>query len=95
MARRCVRLTAEQRAELEHTRDRDRRPDLREMAAALVKIADGLAPDAVARRGRLKPRKPDTVYRWLTVYQPHGLAGLRHQPRGHRGFSPSAGPRAG
>lgn len=42
--RRTLQLSPEQRAELEATRDRDRRPYLREKAAALLKIADGMAP---------------------------------------------------
>lgn len=81
-------LTAAQRTELEQARDHDRRPYLRECAAALLKIADGMTAHAVARHGLHKPRDPDTVYRWLTAYAAEGLAGLVHQPRGHRGRSP-------
>ncbi len=81
-------LTPAQRTELEQARDQDRRPYLREYAAALLKIADGATAHAVARSGLLKPRAPDTVYRWLGAYQSGGLAGLVHKPRGHRGRSP-------
>jgi hypothetical protein len=91
MPRRTLALTPDQRRELELVRDRDRRPYLREMAAGLLKIADGLAPYAVARHGVHKPRKPETVYRWLRKYEQGGVAALIHRPRGHRGFSPSAG----
>jgi hypothetical protein len=97
MYRRTLTLTPEQRAELVRTRDRDRRPYLRDYAAALLKIADGQAPFAVARVGLARPRDPDTVYSWLAKYQRGGLAALVHRPRGHRGFSPRAGgaaPRA-
>jgi hypothetical protein len=90
MARRTLSLTDARRAELARARDRDPRPYLRERAAALLKIADGQAPYAVARAGLPKPRQPDTVYRWLDAYGARGLAGLVQQPRGHRGFSPSA-----
>src|SRR5437870_10865956 len=90
MYRRTLRLTDAQRAELVHTRDHDRRPYLRTCAAALLKVADGASPHAVALHGLLKPRHPDTLYDWLNRYQAHGLAGLIHKPRGHRGFSPSA-----
>lgn len=88
MHRRTFALTPEQRVELEQTRDRDRRAYLREIAAALLKVADGQAAHAVARQGLHKRRVPDTVYRWLTKYEQQGLLGLVHRPRGHRGFSP-------
>jgi hypothetical protein len=41
---------------------------MREKAAALLKIAAGQSPHAVARSGLLKPRDPDTVYGWLNHY---------------------------
>jgi len=90
MHRRTLVLTETQQAELRVLRDHDRRAYLRERAAALLKIAAGESPHAVARDGLLRPRDPDTVYGWLTAYEQGGLAGLLHQPRGHRGFSPSA-----
>ena len=93
MPRRTLTLTEPQRRELEQVRDRERRPYLRERAAALLHIAAGRTPHAVARQGLWKPRDPDTVYAWLTRYQQQGLAGLVQRPRGHRGFSPSAGHR--
>ena len=81
-------LSSDQRAELEATRDHDRRPYLRECAAALLKVADGQSAHHVARHGLLRPRDPDTLYRWMDVYANLGMAGLVHQPRGHRGHSP-------
>ena len=71
--RRTLDLTETQRADLLQHRDHDPRPYVRERCAALLKIADGLSPHAVARRGLLKPRKPDTVYSWLTWYEKLGL----------------------
>ncbi len=91
MHKRTLPLTAEARAELEHTRDRDKRAYLRECTAALLKIADGASPFHVALFGLHKRRHPDTVYSWLDRYLEHGVAGLVHKPRGHRGFSPSRG----
>lgn len=91
MHRRTLVLTETQQAELVALRDHDRRAYLRERAAALLKIAAGQAPHAVARQGLLKPRDPDSVYGWLTAYEQEGSAGLLHHPRGHRGFSPSRG----
>ena len=87
---RTLSLTTDQRADLEQTRDHDRRPYLREIAAALLKVADGQTAHHVARHGLHKPRDPDTVYRWLDVYAAQGLPGLVQRPRGHRGFSPCA-----
>jgi hypothetical protein len=42
----------------------------------MLKIADGVSPHAVARHGLLKPRDPDTLYRWLRRYDTMGIAGL-------------------
>ena len=87
MARRTLTLTLEQRQELLHHRDHDPRPNVRERCAALLKIAAGSSPHAVAQQGLLKPRDPDTLYNWLTLYQQQGLAGLlahRHGGPGRR-----------
>src|SRR6516165_4024979 len=75
------------RLTLEEGRDHHPYPQVRERCAALLKIADGMSPHAVARHGLLKPRDPDTVYAWLNRYQQEGLAGIlahRHggRPRG-------------
>src|SRR5438105_4735564 len=80
--RRTLTLTAEQRDVLLHHRDHDRRPYVRERCAALLKIAAGQAPYAVARRGLLRARDPDTVYTWLNQYQDAGLPGLLAHPQG-------------
>jgi Winged helix-turn helix len=83
--RRRLTLTTGQREELVAHRDHDSRPYVRERCAALVKIADGLSPHAVARGGWLRGRDPDTVYGWLNAYEAEGLAGLRaHQHGGPR-----------
>src|SRR5262249_14351193 len=83
--RRRLTVSAGQREALVAHRDHDPRPDVRERCAALVKIADGLRPHAVARGGLLNARDPDTVYGWLTAYEAAGLAGLRaHRHRGPR-----------
>lgn len=85
--RRTLALSAEQRTELLYHRDHDSKPYVRERCAALLKIADGQAPYAVANTGLLKNRDPDTVYAWLDYYQDEGLPGLlAHQHGGnHRG----------
>ena len=82
---RTLTLSWQQQHELEPARDHDRRPYVRERCAALLKIADGAAPYAVARQGLLKPRDPDTVYAWLAHYAADGLAGLSgHRHGGYR-----------
>ena len=87
MTRRSLSLDPEQRCELEHLRDHDRRPYMRERAAALLKIADGLSPHFVAHFGLLKKRDPDTVYQWLDSYLQTGQVNARRACR--RRFSPS------
>lgn len=76
--RRTLELSSEQRAELLDHRDHEARPFVRERCAALLKIADGMAPHAVARHGLLKPRDPDTVYEWLTWYERLGFFSVEH-----------------
>ncbi len=78
--RRTVILTDEQRQQLLDHRDHDPHPDLRERCAALLKIAAGQSPYAVARHGLLRPRDPDTLYQWLAYFVAEGVAGLL----GHR-----------
>lgn len=94
MRRRDLLLSAAQRAELIQVRDREPRAYLRERAAALLKVAAGQSVHAVARSGLHRPRQPDTVSRWLNAYQAGGVTALVQRPRGHRGFSPSAGAQA-
>jgi hypothetical protein len=83
--RRTLRLKTREQRELEHHRDHDPRPYVRERCGALLKIADGKTPHAVATQGLLKPRDPDTLYGWLQVYESEGVAGLvAHQHGGDR-----------
>lgn len=51
--------------ELKYYRDHDARPYVRERCGALLKIAGGETPHAVATRGLRKPLDPDTIYGWL------------------------------
>jgi transposase len=69
-------------------RDHDPKPYVRERCAAILKIAEGLVPHAVARTGLLKPRDPDTLYAWLDAYEADGFEGLMQHPHGgYRGPS--------
>jgi len=83
--RRTLRLKTREQRELEHYRDHDARPYVRERCSAVLKVAAGEAPHAIARQGVLKPRDPDTLYGWLTAYEEEGVAGLvAHQQGGDR-----------
>ena len=96
MYQRTLKLSARQRATLKEYRNHDPRPDIRERCAALLKIADGQSPHAVARRGLLRERDPDTVYSWLNRYEKEGIEGLlagRQGGPGHR--QPFRGTREG
>src|SRR5213592_3481202 len=84
-SRRTLALKTREQRELEHYRDHDARPYVRERCGALLKIAQGETPHAVARQGLLKPRDADTLYGWLQVYEEEGVAGLvTHQHGGER-----------
>jgi hypothetical protein len=89
-------LSPEQRQELEEMRDRAPLPYMRERAAALLKIADGMPPLEVANHGLLRRRDSDTIYRWLARYRLEGVDGLGIRPgRGRKpAFSPWV-PRSG
>jgi hypothetical protein len=83
--RRTLRLKTREQRELAHYRDHDARPYVRERCSAVLRIAAGETPHAVARQGVLKPRDPDTLYGWLDLYEEEGMAGLlAHQQGGDR-----------
>ena len=86
--KRTLEVSEAERAELVEHRDHDRRPQVRERCAALLKIASGQSAHEVAQHGLLKIRDPDTVYGWLNAYQAEGLHGLlsRLQGGNHRSF---------
>ena len=85
-------LTPDQRDCLEQARDHHAKPYVRERAAALLKVGEGASVEEVAQHGLLRPRHPNTLYRWAHWYRTEGIAGLRNRPgRGRKpAFSPSA-----
>lgn len=89
--RRYFNPTKEQRIELEIVRDEHEKPYMREKAGALLKIATGQSPHAVALHGLLKQRDPDAIYGWLDRYEAEGVEGLLvKEGRGRKpAFSPS------
>lgn len=72
-----IELTEGQRAELQKVRDRHRLPYLRERAAAILKISEGLSGREVALHRLNRPHWQDTVYEWVKRYQTQGLEGLK------------------
>ncbi|MFN8633532.1 MAG: helix-turn-helix domain-containing protein [Chloroflexota bacterium] len=97
MWQREVRLTTEQRAELEGVLRHDPKPYRRERAAAILQVANGTPAARVAASGLLVRRDPDTVYGWLDRYDEQGIAGLTIAAgRGrHPILSPPADHRSG
>jgi len=85
-----INLTREAREALETVRDTHSKAYMRERAAAIVKIADGMSGLQVSQEGLLKPRDPDTIYRWVHRYLEHGIAGL--DIRAGRGRKPAYFP---
>jgi hypothetical protein len=88
-------LGQSERRELEHIRDHHPKPYVRERAAAVLKLADGLSARFIALFGLLKKREPDTVGAWRRLYLSEGINGLAIKPgRGRKpAFSPSASRR--
>jgi len=84
-------LTPEQEEQLEQIRDTHKDAYMRERAAAILKVSQGVSPRQVALTGLLKPRKPDTVRDWVNRYQAEGIAGLAVKPG--RGRKPAYSPK--
>lgn len=93
---RMLRILRETYEELVYAAEHHPKPHVREKAAALVKIADGIPAARVATTYGLVVRHPDTLYGWMTAVERAGIAGLLVKPgRGRKpAFSPSA-PDAG
>jgi Helix-turn-helix domain len=79
---RQLRLSEAQREELIDEVRHHPRPYIRERCSAILKIAAGCSPHWVSRSGLLRRRKPDTLYRWLNIFEEEGLAGLRARQQG-------------
>ena len=78
-------LSPAQKQKLTDLRDRTKHEYIRERCAALLKIASGHSAHWVAHHRLLRPRDPDTVYKWLDLYEAHGLSALQqHRQGGNR-----------
>jgi transposase len=84
-------VTTAERAELTRLHDTAPQAYLRERAAALLKVADGMSAARVACQGLLRPRKPDTVYSWIDGFIDEGSASLHM--RAGRGRKSALPPR--
>ncbi len=69
-------LTETQQAQLEDLRDHASKPYLRERAAALLKIHQGLSGRIVAHERLNQAHWQDTIYEWVKRYQEEGIPGL-------------------
>jgi hypothetical protein len=88
--RRYLKLTEQEKMGLKSVRDSHKKPYMREKASALLKIAEGQSPHAVALEGLLKRRQPDTIYGWLDRYKAEGIKGLL--VKNGRGRKPAFSP---
>jgi transposase len=89
-SRRTLTLSEAEKHELEAVAAHAAKPYQRERAAALLKIASGQSPHAVAQHGLLIARDPDTVYAWLKRYETERQA--KQQVGKGRGRKPAFSP---
>lgn len=91
MSRRVVvELELSARQTLEAMRDHHPKAHLRQRAAAVLKVADGMQIKQVAATGLLSQRDAETVGRWVQRYQALGVVGLYDRPG--RGRKPAFFP---
>ena len=89
-ARRTLHVSVAEREAREDLRDHAPTPDLRERAAAFLRIASGVPPAVTARARVLRPRHPATVSRWRNRWD---AAGIERLPiRDGRGRTPACSP---
>jgi len=86
-----ITLDQSARTELERLRDTGAKSYVRERAAAILKIADGMSASEVAKNGLYKPRQYQSVCEWVHRYEAEGIAGLYiRDGRGRKAaFSPT------
>ncbi|HEV7129626.1 MAG TPA: helix-turn-helix domain-containing protein [Ktedonobacterales bacterium] len=89
---RTVTVTDEQRRDLQRLVAHAPKAYLRERAAAILKVAQGMPAAQVGAHGLLRRHAPDTLYAWLDRFEAEGIAGLTMRAgRGRKpAFSPSA-----
>src|SRR5690242_4176849 len=87
--KRSLQLSEAETLTLQAARDHHPKAYARERAAALLFVAAGRSPCAVARSGLYKRRQADTVYGWLNAFEQKGVAALYQLARRRRDFPPS------
>jgi hypothetical protein len=85
---RTLTLKPKQRDELEFHRDHDPKPYVRERAAALLKVADGMSPHAVAQHGLYRPAIPMPSMPGWTGTKPMVWLGFRSMLKAASGVLP-------
>jgi hypothetical protein len=85
-----IRLTAAQRESLLWLRDHHARPYVRERAAAVLKLSDGMPMMVLASDGLLRPRARQTIHRWVRRFLQEGEEGL--VVKSGRGRKPAFSP---
>ena len=78
-----IRLAGRHLKQLEHLAGTHQKPQLRERAAAILKVAQGQSVHQVAKTGLLTERHPSTVYGWIEQYFTHGIHAWENE-RQHR-----------
>lgn len=68
-----LRLSGRHRQQLERTARTHKKPQVREKAAAVLKVANGQSVSLVAETGLLTPRHRSTIYEWIDQYFTHGI----------------------
>jgi transposase len=80
-------LSDEQVRQLADLRDHSPKPYLRERAAAILKLAQGLPASQIATQGLPRRRYYETVTAWFHRFEEHGFDGLHI--RSGRGRKPA------
>ena len=68
-----LRLSGRHRQQLERTARTHKKPQVREKAAAVLKVANGQSVSLVAKTGLLTSRHRSAVYEWIDQYFTHGI----------------------
>lgn len=76
-----IRLAGRHRYQLQRAARTHEKPQIRERAAAILKVADGQSIASVAATGLLVVRHRSTVYDWVHHYFTHGLHLWNHKRR--------------
>jgi len=74
--KRKVVLSEQQYAELAKIRDHHAVPYIRQRAAAIIKVSEGVSMTKVGRYGLLRKVRHETISEWIDRYEQEGIPGL-------------------